>query len=119
MEVATGKVIQYEIPEGFRGIHQVFSPDGSFLVSDGGGEKESGPNKYLSKLTFPTDGSRVLKGEHLASLQKNRYVIDGVKIEPNPHVSPDNRWVIFTATLHGTPQAYAVELTSENQTGFH
>lgn len=110
MDVGTGKVTQYEVPEGFKGIHQVFSPDGSFLVSDGGGEEKTGPNKYLSKLTFPTDGSNVLKGEHLASLQANRYLIDGIKIEPNPHVSPDNRWVIFTATLHGTPQAYAVEM---------
>jgi len=42
---------------------------------------------------------------HLVSLQKNDYAI-----EPNPHVSPDNRWVIFTATLTGTPQAWGVEL---------
>jgi oligogalacturonide lyase len=47
----------------------------------------------------------MLKGEHLASLQNNDY-----RIEPNPHVSPDNRWIIFTATIHGTPQAYAVEM---------
>lgn len=113
LDVESGAVTQYEIPEGFQGIHQVFSPDGSFLISDGTGEEETGPNKYLSKLTFPADGSRVLKGEHLASLQKNRYMIDGVKIEPNPHVSPDNRWVIFTATLHDTPQAYAIELPKQ------
>lgn len=106
LELATGKVTQYIVPDGFRGIHQSFSPDGSFLVSDGGSGKEAtGPNKYLSKLTFPADGSKTLKGEHLVSLQNNDY-----KIEPNPHVSPDNRWVTFTATLHGTPQAYAVEL---------
>lgn len=113
LDVATGKVTQYEIPEGFQGIHQVFSPDGSFLISDGTGEEKTGPNKYLSKLTFPTDGSNVLVGEHLVSLQDNHYMLESLKIEPNPHVSPDNRWVIFYATLHGTPQAYAVELAPD------
>lgn len=36
--------------------------------------------------------------------------IGSQKIEPNPHVSPDNRWVVFTATLDETPQVYAVDL---------
>ena len=96
------------IPEGFTGIHQTFSPDGALLISDGTAPKGSmkpGPDKHLPRLTIPTDGSKALKGEHLATLQANDYAV-----EPNPHVSPDNRWIIFTATLHGTPQAYAVEL---------
>ncbi len=105
MDVASGKVTQYKIPKGYGGIHQCFSPDGTFLVSDGNGKAKTGPEKHLSKLTFPTDESNILKGEHLVSLQANDYAV-----EPNPHVSPDNHWVIFTATLHGTPQAYAVEL---------
>ena len=105
LEVATGKTTQYTIPDGFRGIHQTFSPDGTFLISDGSGKGKSVLDKYLSKLTFPQDGSHRFKAVHLATLKANDYAI-----EPNPHVSPDNRWVIFTATLHGTPQAYAVEL---------
>lgn len=105
MEVATGKITQYKIPEGFNGIHETFSPDGTFLIADGTGKEATGPNKYISKLTLPTDGSNLLKAEHLVNMQANDY-----KVEPNPHVSPDNRWVTFTATLHGTAQAYAVEL---------
>jgi oligogalacturonide lyase len=53
MEVATGKLTRYKVPEGFNGIHQTFSPDGTFLISDGTGPKGStkpGLNKYLSKL---------------------------------------------------------------------
>jgi oligogalacturonide lyase len=105
MDVATGKTTEYVVPEGFGGIHETFSPDGTFIIADGGGKAKTGPDKYLSKLTLPIDGSHVLKGVHLASLQDNDY-----EVEPNPHVSPDNRWVMFTATLHGTAQAYAVEL---------
>ena len=108
MDVATGKVTQYTVPVGFKGIHETFSPDGTFLIADGTapkGDTGPGPNKFLSKLTLPADGSKELKGEHLVTLNANDYAV-----EPNPHVSPDNRWIIFTATLHGTAQAYAVEL---------
>lgn len=107
MDVETGKTINYTVPRGFGGIHETFSPDGTFMVADGSAPKgiNKGPGKYLSKLTIPTDGSTTLIGEHLATLQENDYTV-----EPNPHVSPDNRWVIFTATLHGTAQAYAVEM---------
>ena len=107
LEIESGKLTRFLIPLGFGGIHQTFSHDGSFMVSDGSGKEKTGPGKYLSKLTLPTDGSNTLKGEHLVTLQDNDY-----SIEPNPHVSPDNRWVTFTATLHGTPQAYAVDLAS-------
>jgi len=105
MDVETGKVMQYVIPPSFLGIHQAFSPDGTFLISDGIGKDKTGPNKYISKLTLPADGSNVIAGEHLVTMQDNDYAV-----EPNPHVSPDSRWVTFTATLHGTAQAYAVEL---------
>jgi len=105
LDITTGKTTDYKIPNGLGGIHQTFSPDGTFLISDGDGKGETGPEKYISKLTLPTDGSNLLKGEHLVNLQANDY-----GVEPNPHVSPDNRWVIFTATLHGTPQAYAAEM---------
>jgi len=111
MEVATGRITQYTVPDGFGGIHETFSPDGTFMVADGNGKGKTGPGKYISKLTIPVDGSTVLKGEHLVSLQVHDYVV-----EPNPHISPDNRWVMFTAMLHGTPQAYAVELRGNGVT---
>ena len=105
LDVSTGKVSQYIVPPGFYGIHQTFAPDGTFLISDGSGKENRGVNKYISRLTLPTDGTNRLRGEHLVTLQNHDYAV-----EPNPHVSPDGRWVTFTATLHGTPQAYGVEL---------
>jgi oligogalacturonide lyase len=106
-DLTTGKLTQYTIPPGGESIHFTWSPDGSFLIGDGisngsAGKKMGGPDAYLSMLT-PEAGQ--LKLTKLVSLQKNDY-----SIEPNPHVSPDNHWVIFTATLFGTPQAYAVEV---------
>ena len=45
----------------------------------------------------------------LCSMARNDYKA----AEPNPHVTPDQRWVVFTATFAGTPQAYAVEMPEE------
>jgi oligogalacturonide lyase len=111
-DIATGKLTQYPIPGGGHAIHYTWSPDGAFLIGDGTGKLEAAgtkspgdADKYLSML-IPQNGQ--LKVVHLCCLKKNDY-----SIEPNPHVSPDNRWVIFTATLFGTPQAYAVEIPAD------
>jgi oligogalacturonide lyase len=101
-DLASGKLTQYTVPEGGRSIHFTFGPDGRYFIGDGDGKGPTGPDKYLSMLTREGDHLRLTK---LCSLQANDYAI-----EPNPHVSPDGRWVVFTATLFGTPQAYAVEV---------
>jgi oligogalacturonide lyase len=109
LNLETKKLTQYPIPPGGHAIHYTWAPDGSFLVGDGTNKLEAAqidtPNdndKYLSLLVAEGDKLKVI---HVVTLKKNDY-----KIEPNPHVSPDNRWISFTATLFGTPQAYAVEL---------
>jgi oligogalacturonide lyase len=98
----TGKLTQYPVPKDGGSIHYTLSPDGRFFIGDGSGKNPTGPEKYLSMLV--PDGDH-LNVTHLVSLQKNDY-----SIEPNPHVSPDNRWIIFTATLSGTPQAWGVQV---------
>ena len=108
----TGKLTQYPIPAGGHAIHYTWSPDGTFLIGDGTnkgagalGKSPNGEDEYL-QLMVPENGR--LKLTKLVSFKNNDY-----SIEPNPHVSPDNHWIIFTATLFGTPQAYAVELPEE------
>ena len=32
------------------------------------------------------------------------------KLEPNVHISPDGKWVIFRANFEGTENVYAVEI---------
>jgi oligogalacturonide lyase len=109
-DLDTGKLTQYAIPAGGNSIHDTWSPDGTFFVSDGIG-KATDDDKYISML-IPDNGK--LKVVHLCSLKKNDYAI-----EPNPHVSPDNHWIMFTATLFGTPQAYAVEVPAAMVPGKH
>ena len=98
----TGKLTQYPIPVNGNAIHYTLSPDGQFFVGDGIGKAARAPTKYLSILVPQNEQLKVI---HLCTLQNNDYTI-----EPNPHVSPDGNRIIFTATLFGTPQAYAVEV---------
>ena len=99
-----GEIKEYSIPPEASAIHQAISPDGKFFIGDGTAAK--GGNNSTKYLTLQVPADDTLKVTKLCSLQKNDYT----QCEPNPHTTPDNHWVIFTATLFGTPQAYAVEL---------
>jgi oligogalacturonide lyase len=101
--VLGGSMTNYSIPPAASAIHQLISPDEHFFIGDGTGKTATGPNKYLTMQVPDGDTLRVTK---LCSLQKNDYA----QCEPNPHITPDQHWVIFTATFFGTPQAYALQL---------
>ena len=52
-------------------------------------------------MTLQEPDGDTLKLTKLCSLQKNDYS----QCEPNPHLTPDQHWLVFTATFTGTPQA--------------
>ena len=54
------------------------------------------------------DGS--ITGERLVNMSKNNYVTGDGGIEPNSHITPDNKWVIFRANFQGQLNVYAVEI---------
>ncbi len=99
INVATGQSRRLTPGGDWGGIHETWSPDGTFMVADGGAS-----NKGIFLLEL--DGDNV-KATQLVDTSANDYKL----AEPNPHISPDNHWVTFTATLtSGSPQAFAVEL---------
>jgi oligogalacturonide lyase len=99
INVATGESRRLAGGNDWSGIHETWSPDGTFMVADGDAKQKG---IYLLEL----DGDNV-KATQLVDTSANDYKL----AEPNPHISPDNRWVTFTATLtSGPPQAFAVEL---------
>jgi oligogalacturonide lyase len=55
------------------------------------------------------DGKPVQVGrflsEKLVNMAKHRY-----SLEPNVHVSPDGKWVIFRSNMHGPTHVYAAEV---------
>ena len=35
-------------------------------------------------------------------------------IEPNVHITPDKKWVVFTGNFDGRPRVYAVEIAARS-----
>ena len=104
--LATGQITRYPIKAPFGSIHYTQSPDGKFFVADGGTNKEHPERQGMFILVPEHDELRPIK---LCSMEHNNYK----DAEPNPHLTPDQHWVLFTATFSGTPQAYAVEMPRE------
>ena len=105
-DIETGKLTKYRIPLEASAIHQTISPDGKFFIGDGTGKTATGPSKYLTVQVPDGDTLKVTK---LCSLQKSDYT----QCEPNPHLTDDQHWVIFTASFFGTPQAWALEMPQQ------
>jgi oligogalacturonide lyase len=51
-----------------------------------------------------------LTREKLVNMSKHNYVTGRGGIEPNVSITPDKKWVIFTANIFGGNQVYAVEV---------
>ena len=105
--VLDGKLTEYLIPPEGGAIHQTIAPDGKFFIGDGSAGR--GGNNSTKYLTLQVPDGDTLKVTRLCSLQKNDYT----QCEPNPHISPDQHWAIFTATFTGVSQAYAVEMPKQ------
>jgi len=104
--LANGEITRFPIKPEFASIHYTQSPDGKFFVSDGHAVKDH-PEQQAMFILVPDHGA--LKVIKLCSMAKNNYK----DAEPNPHLTPDQHWVTFTATFSGTPQAYAIEMPKE------
>lgn len=104
--LATGVITRYPIKPEVASIHYTQSPDGKFFVADGHAIKDHPENQAMFILV-PDHGQ--LRAIKLCSMARNDYKA----AEPNPHLTPDQHWVLFTATFSGTPQAYAVEMPKE------
>lgn len=93
-------------------VHYVTSWDESFIVGDGGSPTSvahSDKDQWIYRYDYQkgTDGkvSDWLKTEKLVNMKNHDY-----SLEPNVHVSPDQKWVIFRANFEGYDNVYAVEL---------
>ena len=104
--LSTGEITRYPITAPFGSIHYVQSPDGKFFVCDGGTNKEH-PDQQAMYILVPNNG--ILTPIKLCNMAHNNYVA----AEPNPHLTPDQHWVLFTATFTGIPQAYAGEMPKQ------
>jgi oligogalacturonide lyase len=130
--IETGEHVRYPIPRDQWSVHYNISRDGKLFAGDGGGPgsvANQTPLPQAKKLDPPGNGQWIysftpqgapadsikvgdetvkvgkLTAEKLVDLSKHNY-----SLEPNVHITPDNRWVVFRSNMHGTSHVYAVEV---------
>ncbi len=113
LDVGSGARTEYKISKAEASIHYNISRDGKLFCGDGNvmthGEIGVNGHRTLNRawielLRPNADGT--MHTTRLASLAKHDYS----RMEPNPHITPDNKYVIFTSNMLGTEDVFAVEI---------
>ena len=102
VNLATGELTAYPLKPEEWSVHYNIEPRGRWLCGDGG---EEGPWIYL----FTPQGDGTVKVTRLCSLEGHSYP----RREPNVHVTPDRKWVVFTTNMAGETQVRAVSVSAE------
>ncbi len=110
-DVVSGARTRYEIAPDQASYHFTLSPDRRTFAGDG-----SNAGKWISLFrpvatASPQPGliaPGLLESERLASLATHDYTL-----EPNEHVTPDGRWVVYRTNMEGAAAIYAVATARE------
>jgi oligogalacturonide lyase len=108
----TGKEIRYHVERDWWGVHFNSSRDDTVFASDGGDPSQvaySTDGQWINLFRVQPDGT--LKREKLANMARHNYVTGKSGVEPNVHITPDKKWVIFTGQFApGERHVYAVSI---------
>ena len=131
VNVTSGERLRYALQRGEWSVHYNVSPDGKLFAGDGGGPDSVAnqtPLPEKKKLNPPGNGQWIylfrpqpeLKTETIAGQPVKIGRFDAEKLvdlsqhdyhlEPNVTFTPDGKWIVFRANLHGAPHVYAVEV---------
>ena len=109
VDVKTGKETRYHLDRDWWSVHYNISWDGKLFAGDGGDPGQVAYAKdgmWINLFRPQRDGS--ITGERLVNLSRQDYY--GFDGEPNVHITPDDKWVIFRSNMQGPLQVYAVEV---------
>jgi oligogalacturonide lyase len=112
VSIKTGKEVRYHVDRDWWGVHFNSSRDDTLFASDGGDP---------SQVAYSTDGTWInlfrvqpngtVTREKLVDMSRHNYVTGRGGVEPNAHVTPDKKWVVFTGQFApGQRHVYAVEI---------
>lgn len=105
VDISTGKEIRYSLKRNEWSIHFTLSPDETWFAGDGGDP---------GQVAHAQDGMWIYRflpeGDHLLSERMVNMKHQNYKLEPNVHISPDGKWIIFRANFEGHSDVYAVEV---------
>ena len=112
VNIDTGKEIRYHVERDSWGVHFNSSRDDTLFASDGGDPSQvaySTDGQWINLFRVQPDGT--LKREKLANMARHNYVTGKGGVEPNVHITPDKKWVIFTGQFAaGEKHVYAVSV---------
>lgn len=122
-EIATGKRTWYHLTRDEWSVHYNVSRDGTLFAGDGGdaemvAKAKDGKWIYLFRpesipdvagISAPDAANLIrpgiLRAEKLVNMKDHDY-----RMEPNITFTPDGKWVVFRANMHGEVYTYAVEV---------
>jgi len=110
VDMETGRKIRYHLQRSWWGVHFNSSRDDTLFADDGGDP---------SQVSYATDGmwinllrpgpDETIAREPLVNMAAHNYVTGRGGVEPNVHITPDKRWVVFTGQFgQGRRHVYAV-----------
>lgn len=114
VNIETMKETRYHITKDTWGVHFNSSRDNTLFSSDGGDPSQvaySTDGQWINLFRVQPDGT--LAHKRLASMAKHNYVTGRGGVEPNAHITPDKKWVIYTGQFdgdRGVRHVYAVEI---------
>lgn len=116
LHASEGGKTRYHVERNWWGVHFNSSRDDTLFASDGGD---------ASQVAYATDGmwinllrvqpNQTVTREKLVDMSRHNYVTGRGGVEPNVHITPDNKWVVFTGQFaQGPRHVYAVEIEKSN-----
>ena len=114
VNVESGKAVRYHVERDWWGVHFNSSRDDTLFASDGGDASQvaySTDGKWINLFRVQPDQS--LAREKLVNMGGHNYVTGRGGVEPNVHITPDKKWVIFTGQFtQGQRHVYAAEIAT-------
>ncbi len=112
VNMATGRRVRYHVERDWWSIHFNSSRDDTLFAGDGGDASQvayAKDGKWIN--LFRVQPNDTVAREKLVNMAEHNYVTGKGGVEPNVHVTPDKRWVIFTGQFGSDRRhVYAVEI---------
>jgi oligogalacturonide lyase len=112
VNVATGKEVRYHLDRDWWSVHFNSSRDNTIFAGDGGDPSQvayASDGMWINLFRVQPNGT--VSREKLVDMSKHNYVTGKGGVEPNVHVTPDKKWVIFTGQFaQGPRHVYAVQI---------
>jgi oligogalacturonide lyase len=112
VNLQTGLEIRYHVDRDAWGVHFNSSRDDTLFASDGGDASQvayASDGKWIN--LFRVQPGAALAREKLVNMALHNYVTGRGGVEPNVHITPDRKWVIFTGQFApGQRHVYAAEI---------